>query len=55
LALLPDLDDQANEEQTLNAFYKLTDQLREKGAPGMHIFVLGDANLSVRALQHLSR
>lgn len=54
LNLLPDLDSQATEEQTLNAFYKLTEGLRAKGAPGMHIFVLGDGALSVQALEHLS-
>lgn len=54
LALLPDRDDQATDEQTLHAFYKFTDQLRAKGAPGIHIFVLSDADLATAALKHLS-
>ena len=54
LALLPDTDAQASDEKTLNAFYKLTEDLRAKGAPGIHIFVLSDVDLSVRALKHLT-
>jgi len=55
LASLPDKDADSTPEQTLNAFYRMTEQLRAAGAPGIHIFVLGDAELSVEALKHLSR
>lgn len=54
LALLPDTDTDANDEKTLEAFYKLTEDLKKRGAPGIHIFVLSDVTLATKALTHLS-
>jgi methylenetetrahydrofolate reductase (NADPH) len=53
LALLPDHDSDATAEQTLKAFYSLTEKLRAAGAPGIHLFVLGDGELSIEALRWL--
>jgi methylenetetrahydrofolate reductase (NADPH) len=55
LALLPDTDAEATSDQTLTAFFSLTEKLRAAGAPGIHIFVLSDADLSVEALKQLAR
>ena len=52
-SLLPDTDKEATPERTLAAFFKLTDDLRAKGAPGIHIFVLSDTALAEEALRHL--
>lgn len=52
--ILPSTDMQANSEQTLEAFYTLTEKLKKRGAPGLHIFVLSDTELAGQALRQLS-
>jgi methylenetetrahydrofolate reductase (NADPH) len=54
LDLLPETDAEASEEQTLNAFYRLTEKLKALGAPGIHIFVLSDVALSSKAIRELA-
>lgn len=52
--LLPPSDQHANADLTLNAFMTLTEKLRSRGAPGMHIFVLSDTELASQALRQLA-
>ncbi|MES2964317.1 MAG: methylenetetrahydrofolate reductase [Bdellovibrionota bacterium] len=52
---LPETDAQATPESTLAAFAKFTEELRTRGAPGMHVFVLNDTELASQALTALSK
>lgn len=52
--ILPLTDAQASSERTLDAFYTLTEKLKARGAPGLHIFVLSDTELASQALRELS-
>jgi len=54
LDLLPDTDAEADPARALEAFFTLTERLKAKGAPGIHIFVLSDTELAELALKHLA-
>lgn len=51
--LLPATDTDASPERSLHAFSQLVEKLKSAGAPGMHIFVLSDTEISCLALEHL--
>lgn len=52
---LPETDAEATQASTLEAFSKFTDELKAKGAPGLHVFVLNDTELASLALTSLSK
>lgn len=54
LKRLPEDDTGSSPERTLEAFFYLVDQLKTKGAPGMHVFVLSDTELAKEALRELA-
>ncbi len=53
-AMLPETDAEATPERTLEAFFKFTDLLKTRGAPGIHIFVLSDTELANEAFRQLA-
>jgi methylenetetrahydrofolate reductase (NADPH) len=52
LKLLPD-DPKDSENQILDCFNHLIEDLKKAGAPGIHLFVLSDLELSAKALRQL--
>ena len=52
---LPDDDTKATPDQIIEPFLDFVADLRRKGAPGAHLFVLSDTELASRALQSLAR
>ncbi len=52
--ILPETDKEANPTASLEAFLTLTERLKSKGAPGMHVFVLSDTDLAQQALRFLT-
>ena len=52
LQMLPD-DPLNAENQILDCFHYLIEQLKKAGAPGIHLFVLSDLELSAKVLKHL--
>lgn len=53
IARLPEDDKKAHPDQALEVFYRLTEDFRSKGAPGLHLFVLTDIELAQIALREL--
>lgn len=54
LSRLPEDEKTATPEQILEPFMEYVDRLRGYGAPGVHLFVLSDTEISSRALRLLS-
>ena len=52
LAMLPD-DPEGSEQQIIDCFLRLIADLKKAGAPGIHLFILQDLELSTKALQQL--
>lgn len=55
LERLPETDAQASDASTLEAFATFTEELKAKGAPGLHVFVLNDTTLASHALATLAK
>jgi pyoverdine/dityrosine biosynthesis protein Dit1 len=51
--VLQSLPEQENPEQALQVFTDLISQFRQAGAPGVHVFVLSDTDLSCRGVRAL--
>jgi methylenetetrahydrofolate reductase (NADPH) len=54
LMQLPETDAEATPERSLEVFTKFSEDLRSRGAPGLHIFVLNDINLAEPAIRMLN-
>ncbi len=55
LKLLPETDREASADRSLEAFFTLTERLKDRGAPGIHIFVLSDVELAEQSLRQLAK
>jgi methylenetetrahydrofolate reductase (NADPH) len=54
LKQLPASESEASDQRTIEVFMRFTDELRTKGAPGIHIFVLTDLALAEAVLRALA-
>lgn len=54
LSQLPPTDAEASDERTLEVFKDFTEELKKRGAPGLHIFVLQDLALAEAMLRSLT-
>jgi methylenetetrahydrofolate reductase (NADPH) len=48
---LPETDAEATSERSLDCFLRFANELKSKGAPGIHVFVLSDTELAKTAIQ----
>jgi hypothetical protein len=51
---LPEKDSERHPERTLEAFMTFADELKSKGACGLHIFVLSDTEIAGIVLKNLA-
>lgn len=54
LGRLPEDMSPHSPERVLEVFYRFSDDLKRKGAPGLHVFVLSDTELAQKALVELT-